>query len=92
MTVEIPVEFQQFVHNVVVRGGYKSEADVVGTALGLLQERERRVEQLRREIRPALERLDRGEGIELDDDGLDELFDEIKAQGQEEDASGRESQ
>ena len=90
MTVEIPLEFRQFVQSVIGRGGYKSEADVVGTALGLLRERETRIEQLRREIQPALERLDRGEGIELDDDGLDAFLDDIKGRGQ--DPPARESQ
>ena len=81
MTVEIPSEFQQFVSSVIDRGSYKSEADVVGTALGLLRERERRIENLRHELQPALERLDRGEGTEFDDAGLDAFFEEIKAQG-----------
>ncbi len=92
MTVEIPLEFQQFVDSVVGRGSYKSEADVVGTALGLLRERERRIEDLRREIQPALGRFDRGEGTEFDDAGLDALFEEIKTQGQSQGPAGRESQ
>ena len=92
MTVEIPSEFQQFVHSVINRGSYKSEADVVGTALGLLRERDRRVDDLRREIQPALDRLDRGEGTEFDDAGLDAFFEGIKAQGQSHGPSARESQ
>ncbi len=92
MTVEIPVEFQQFVDSVIGRGSFKSEADVVGTALGLLREHERRIEDLRREIHPALERLDRGEGTEFDDAGLDAFFEEIKAQEPAQGPSGRESQ
>jgi putative addiction module CopG family antidote len=92
MTVEIPSEFQQFVHSVIDRGSYKSEADVVGTALGLLRERERRIDDLRREIHPALDRLDRGEGTDLDDAGLDAFFEEIKAQGQAQGPSARDSQ
>ena len=49
-----------------------------------MQERQRRIEELRREIQPALERLDRGEGIELDDAELDAFFEDIKAQGRAE--------
>lgn len=45
------------------------------------QERERRRDELRREIAPALVRLDRGEGIELDDDSLDAFFEDIKSRG-----------
>jgi antitoxin ParD1/3/4 len=76
-----PADLQQFVHQVIDAGSYKSEAEVVGEALRLLQERQRRIEELRREIQPALDRLDRGEGIELDEDGLDAFFEDIKERG-----------
>lgn len=81
MTVEIPPDLQQFVTQIIDAGSYKSEAEVVGQALRLLQERQRRIEELRREIQPALDRLDRGEGIELDDEGLDAFFEDIKTRG-----------
>ena len=92
MTVEIPPDLQQFVDQVIGGGGYKSEAEVVGHALRLLQKRQRRIEELRREIQPALDRLDRGEGIELDDEGLDTFFEDIKTRSQAELAAERESQ
>jgi antitoxin ParD1/3/4 len=79
MTVEIPAELQQFVHTVIDAGNYKDEAEVVGQALRLLQERQGRIEELKREIRPALDRLDQGEGIELDDAGLDSFFEDVMA-------------
>lgn len=81
MTVEIPAELEHFVQQVINRGSFSSEAEVVGEALRLLQERESRLEQLRQEIKPALDRLDRGEGIELDDESLGEFLDDIKARG-----------
>jgi antitoxin ParD1/3/4 len=84
MTVEIPPDLQQFVDQVVSTGGYKSEAEVVGEALKLLQQRQQRIEELRREIQPALDGLDRGEGIELDEDELDAFFEDIKARSQAE--------
>jgi antitoxin ParD1/3/4 len=92
MTVEIPSDLQQFVHTVIDAGSYKNEAEVVGQALRLLQERQRRIEELRREIQPALDRLDRGEGIELDDAGLDAFLDDIKARNRAELEAERESQ
>ena len=92
MTVEIPPDLQQFVHQVIESGGYKSEAEVVGQALRLLQERQRRIEELRRKIEPALDRLDRGEGIELDEDGLDAFFEDIKTHSAAELAAERQSQ
>lgn len=92
MTVEIPADLQEFVHQVIADGSYKSAADVVSQAIRLLEERRRRIDELRREIQPALDRLDRGEGIELDEDGLDAFFEEIKMQSRAELAAERESQ
>jgi antitoxin ParD1/3/4 len=92
MTVEIPSEFQQFVHTVIDAGSFKNEAEVVGQSLRLLRERQQRIEELRREIQPALDRLDRGEGIELDDAGLDAFFEDIKARGRTELEAERKSQ
>ena len=93
MTVEIPPEFQQFVHQVIDAGSYKSETAVVGEALRLLQQRQRKLEKLRREIQPALDRLDRGEGvIELDDSELDAFFDDVVARSEAELAAERKLQ
>ena len=63
MTVDIPAEFSDFVQRIIGRGSFASEADVVGAGLRLLDERERKMESLRAEILPA---LDRGEGRPLD--------------------------
>ena len=93
MTVKIPPEFQQFVHQVINAGSYTSEAAVVGEALRLLQQRQRRLEELRREIQPALDGLGRGEGvIELDDSKLDAFFEDIKARGDARLAAERQTQ
>jgi antitoxin ParD1/3/4 len=84
MTIEIPADLQQFVHTVIDAGSYKDETEVVGEALRLLQERQRRIEELRREIQPALDQLDRGEGIEIkDEEELRLFFEDIKKRGRE---------
>ena len=84
MTVEIPSDLQQFVHNAIDAGSYKDEAEVVGQALRMLQQRQRRIEELRREIQPALDQLDRGEGIEIkDEEELRLFFEDIKKRGRE---------
>ena len=84
MTVEIPSDFQQFVHSVIDAGSYKNETEVVGEALRLLQDRQQRIEELRREIQPALDQLDRGEGIEIKDEKeLRLFFEDIKKRGRE---------
>ena len=92
MTIDIPADLQQFVHNAIDAGSYKNEAEVVGQALRLLQERQQRIEELRREIQPPLDRLDRGEGIELDDAELDAFFEDIKVRGRAELEAERESE
>jgi putative addiction module CopG family antidote len=84
MNVEIPPDLQQFVHQAIVSGEFKSESEVVSKSLRLMAERQRRIEELRREIQPALDRLDRGEGLELDEEGLDAFFEDIKARGRTE--------
>jgi putative addiction module CopG family antidote len=81
MTIEIPSEYQQFVREMIGSGTYHTEAEVVGEALQLLKDRQERLEHLRQDIQPALERLDRGEGIELDDQSLDQFFEDIKTRG-----------
>lgn len=84
MTVEISADLQQFVHQVIDNGIYKNENDVVDQALRLLQQRQKKIEELKREVQPALDELDRGEGIELDENELDAFFENIKATGKAE--------
>ena len=76
MVLSMPPDLNAFVHQAVATGVYESEEAVVVAALRLLQERERHLEELRAELRPALESLDRGEGIPLD-------FEEIKIRGRQ---------
>jgi putative addiction module CopG family antidote len=82
MTVEIPLDLQPFVHEIIDAGACKTEAEVVDQALRLLQQRQRRIEELRREVQPALEQLDRGEGIVIEsEEGLRLFFEDIKERG-----------
>ncbi len=83
MTTEIPPEYQQFVETMIGRGVFPTEAAVIGEALRLFEERERRLAVLREDLRPALESLDRGEGIDLDDQSLGEFFEDVKSRGRE---------
>jgi antitoxin ParD1/3/4 len=66
MVINLPPDLDLFVRQAVATGVYESEEAVVIAGLRLLQERMRRLEELREELRPALESLDRGEGIPLD--------------------------
>ena len=88
MTVEIPSNFQAFVKTVIDRGQFDTEQQVVGEGLRLLSERDRRLEELRREVQIGLDQLDRGEFREYDDDSLKEFFEQIKAEGHQSPSSG----
>jgi putative addiction module CopG family antidote len=81
MSISLPSEFEQFVAQEIANGAYQSETEVVCAGLDLLQRREKRLQAIRAQVLPALERLDRGEGIELDDDSLDQFFADIVARG-----------
>ncbi|MCX7424695.1 MAG: type II toxin-antitoxin system ParD family antitoxin [Planctomycetia bacterium] len=81
MSVDIPAEFQQFVQSAVESGSFHSEAEVIGEALRLLQQRQSRLGLLKEQIGSAIGQLDRGEGIELDDESLAGFFDDIKTRG-----------
>lgn len=83
MVIDLPTDLTQYVQDQVVAGSYHSESEVVSAALRLMRDRRERLEYVRREIQPALDSLDRGEGIELDEDSLPTFFDEIISRGNE---------
>ncbi len=66
MTISVSPELQSLVEEQLATGQFESTDAVLRAALELLQERSRRVDELRRAILPAVERLDRGEGKPLD--------------------------
>lgn len=66
MVFTMPPDLDAFVHQVVATGTFSSEEDVIVAALRLLQERERRLQELRDELLPSIEELNRGEGKPLD--------------------------
>jgi Arc/MetJ-type ribon-helix-helix transcriptional regulator len=65
----------------LVAGKYASREELAAEAVWLLRARERRVKELREEILPALERLDRGEYTEFDEESLRHLIDDVKDRG-----------
>jgi antitoxin ParD1/3/4 len=76
ITDAFPPELAAFVQQELASGNYQSEEEMLCAGLRLLRERERRLQNLRDEILPALEQLDRGEGQELD-------IADIKARGRQ---------
>jgi putative addiction module CopG family antidote len=75
--LDIAPDMQQFLRSMVDQGKFHTEAEVVEEALRVLQKRQQHIEKLRQEILPAIERLNRGEGIEVSEDELDGFFDDI---------------
>jgi antitoxin ParD1/3/4 len=66
MTISISGEIHTLLQEELATGQYQSTDDVLLTAVRLLRERTQKLDHLRKEIEPALARLDRGEGIPLD--------------------------
>lgn len=91
MTSTIPPEFRQFVEQELASGRYRSADELVSEGLRLVRERERRRKELREKVRIGLDQLDRGEGIELDDESLGPFLDEIEAEVRREMAAAKNS-
>jgi antitoxin ParD1/3/4 len=80
----IPAEFRPFVSDAVASGKYRSEEEMVSTALRLLEERERKLDALRKDLQFGLDELDRGEAVLLGDPLAQQaFFDELKAGGRQ---------
>jgi Arc/MetJ-type ribon-helix-helix transcriptional regulator len=82
-------DLQQLLQEELATGKYKSEDEVLLEAMKLLRDRETHLNQFRRNLKARLERLDRGEGQEFDDDELAAFMDEIEAEVNAESASKR---
>lgn len=85
LTVDLPPDVQQFVHDEVARGSYRTPEELVIEAVRLLRDGSRRLEQFREQLQARVARLRQGQGIELEDDGaLEKFFDAIEAELAEE--------
>ena len=71
---------KELVQQELATGRYTSADDVLLHAMELLRERDTHLAQFRAGLHARLQRLEAGEGIDLDDDTLDALLDEIEAQ------------
>ena len=78
----IPPDLQQFLDQELASGQYRSADEVICAGLRLL--RDRRLYELRRDIQAGLHQLERGEGIELEDEqALRAFLDDVKARGRQ---------
>ena len=84
MTNSLPADLAQFVQNELASGHYQSVEEMVCDGLQLIRSRNEQIEAVRREIQPALDRLDRGEGIDVTQSDLrkflDQIMEEVKAE------------
>ena len=82
MSYPFPPELQQRLHEGLAAGNYQSEDEMLLEAMLLLRERDAYLKRFQERLKTRIERLDRGEGIQLeDDDALRDFFDDIQARG-----------
>jgi antitoxin ParD1/3/4 len=82
MPDSLPPELQQFVDQELASGRYQSTAAVICAGLRLLHDL--RLHELRQDIKAGLQQLDRGEGIDIQDEAsLQDFFDDIRKRGRE---------
>ena len=81
MSYPFPAELQQLVQHELATGNYTSEDEVLLNAMRALRERQEALRQWKAEIQSRIDSLDRGEGIELEDEqALRAFAEEIKAE------------
>ena len=84
MSYPFPPELQQLLHEGLVAGNYQNEDEMLLEAVRLLRLRDAHLVQFKEKLKTRLERLDRGEGIQLEDDeALRDFFDDIQARGKQ---------
>ena len=85
ISLSLPADVEQFVHQTVAEGGYANEQEVVTDAIRFLRDSKAQHRQLRKEIGDALAEVDGGLGIEIDsDESLAAFFDELESEVQAE--------
>ncbi len=81
MSYPFPPELQQLVREGLAAGNYRSEDEMLLEAVQLLRQRDADFQGFKQNLKTRLDRLDRGEGIELEnDEALNEFFDDIEAE------------
>ena len=84
MPEPFPPELEQFVRQELASATYRSRENLIVEAVRLLRDSKTGLRRLQEQVKLRLDRLDRGEGIELDAESLGEFFDEVESEVQEE--------
>ncbi len=74
MHVDIPPKLEAFIQNQISSGAYNSAAEVVRDALHRMAQEQNKLDVLRAAVKAGDEQLDRGEGVVLTDDLMDEML------------------
>ena len=74
MSVVLSPETEEKIREKVASGLFPTADEVVQEALRLLEARERRLSRLRAEVAKGLDQLDRGQGVELTAERMDQIF------------------
>ena len=87
MNIRVGEEWDAFIKERVNSGRNSSASEVVREGLLLLQQQEQlrqvRLDEVRRKVNEGLDALDRGEYIELDEDGLRKYMEDVNRRGRE---------
>lgn len=79
-----PLELQQIVRQELASGNYSSEDELLLKAMRLLHQREDDLRNFKAQLQSRLDRLDRGEAVELEGEtALRGFFDDIQTRGQQ---------
>ncbi len=84
MSYPFPSELRHLVDQGLASNNYRNEDEMLLAAVRLLQDRDTDFGRFEANLKTRLERLDRGEAIELEDDqALREFFDDVQARGRQ---------
>lgn len=83
MDVSLSAQNEKLIKEKIKSGEYGSPEDVVDAALRLLDEHDKKLAALRKDVQIGIDQLERGEYTEYTDETLHELFDKVTRRGLE---------
>jgi Arc/MetJ-type ribon-helix-helix transcriptional regulator len=82
MSYPFPPELHLLVEEGLASGGYSSEDGILLEAMRLLRDRDLREREFKAQLQTRIDRIDRGEGIVLQDEAdLQRFFDDVQSRG-----------
>jgi antitoxin ParD1/3/4 len=81
MNISLTPELEQLMSDKVKTGMYQTASEVVCDGLRLLNERDQRLESLRRDVRAGFEAIGRGDFSDFGESNIKELSDRVNERG-----------